>query len=826
MLGKVRVEPPVEYRMGYAEVSVNSPIAQRRTFSYAIPSGLSIDVGQAVWVPFGDKLLQGIVLELTHYPAVEETREIAGIIEPRPVLSPACVSLAYWISQHYLSPLFDAVALMLPPGFERKALTFISIPSIPDDYDLSSLTPEQRYALELVQKQDKISLKELEKTLGKKKAQTIVAQLVRRGLATRSYELESVKARPKTVPFLSLAIDVSEAQQEAAKLQGKANKQASLLDFLAQHSGPVPLSEARQKTKCNKATVDALVQKGLVTVQHIEVRREPISYQDITPSYPLTLTAAQESAFKSIQSSLLEAAKGNISPTIFLLHGVTGSGKTEVYLQALAEAVRLGKRGIVLVPEIALTPQTIERFASRFPHKVAVLHSQLSLGEQFDEWRRIGIGEVDVVIGPRSAIFAPQPDLGLIVVDEEHEWTYKQDESPRYHARDVAIKLAELTGAVVILGSATPDVETFYHAQRGDYRLLQLPERVTPGEGSPLPQVEVVDLRDELKAGNRSIFSRSLSQAIAKAVAGGEQVMLFLNRRGAATFIQCRNCGFVLRCRRCEVTLTHHLAGDVLVCHHCNYKMPVPQICPRCLSRRIKFLGVGTQKLEQEASYAFPQTRRLRWDSDVTKRKYSHHEILGKFRAHEADILIGTQMIAKGLDLPLVTLVGVVSADTGLNLPDFRAGERTFQLLSQVAGRAGRGTLGGQVIIQTYSPEHYAIQAAAKHDYALFYDREIAYRRRLHNPPFTRLASLVYTHTNDALCQREAGRMKRLLIEERDSQGIADLSLIGPAPAFIHRLRGRFRWQLILRGSELSAFLSQIPIPQGWAVDIDPVGLV
>ncbi|MBC8429411.1 MAG: primosomal protein N', partial [Dehalococcoidia bacterium] len=435
--------------------------------------------------------------------------------------------------------------------------------------------------------------------------------------------------------------------------------------------------------------------------------------------------------------------------------------------------------------------------------------------------------EFDVVIGSRSAIFAPQPDLGLIVIDEEQEWTYKQhDKSPRYHARDAAIKLAKLTGAVVVLGSATPDVETFYHAQRGDYRLLQLPGRVTPRDGSPMPQVEVVDLKEELKAGNRSLFSRSLSQAMTKAVANREQVILFLNRRGAATFIQCRSCGFVLRCKRCEVPLTHHLAEDVLVCHQCNYRMPVPQICPQCLGRRIKFLGIGTQKLEQEAGYSFPQARLLRWDSDVTRGKHSHDEILGKFRDHQADILIGTQMVAKGLDLPLVTLVGVVNADTALNIPDFRAGERTFQLLSQVAGRAGRGILGGQVIIQTYAPEHYAIQAAAKHDYASFYDKEIEYRRQLHNPPFTRLACLIYSHTNDALCQREAERMKRLLTQEIDSQGISDIELIGPAPAYIHRLRGRFRWQLILRGSELSAFLWQIPVPLGWTVDIDPGGLV
>ncbi len=809
--------------MRYAEVSVNSPVAQRRTFSYAIPPHLDIDVGQAVWVPFGDKLLQGIVLELSPHPSVEETKEIAGVIEPRPLLPPAQVLLARWISPHYLSPLFDAVALMLPPGFERKTVTFVSATSIPDDFDLSALNAEQRQVLNLVQKQDKVSLRQIEKALGKKKAQTIVSRLVKRGLATRSYELEPVRARPKRVPYLRLEVAASEARQEAAKLHKKgAKKQAVLLEFLAQQTKPVSLAQARKSVDCSSSVVKAVVSRGLVSVEQVKIIREPISYRDIAPSQPLTLTPTQKAAFEAIKSSLTEG-----KAEVFLLHGVTGSGKTEVYLQALAEAVKLGKRGISLVPEIALTPQTIERFASRFPHRVAVLHSKLSLGEQFDEWQRIRDGEFDVVIGPRSAIFAPQPDLGLIVIDEEHEWTYKQnDKSPRYHARDVAIKLAELTGAVVILGSATPDVETFYQAQRGDYRLLQLPGRVTPRDGSALPQVEVVDLREELKAGNRSLFSLSLSQAMSQAVTNGEQVILFLNRRGAATFIQCRSCGFVLRCKRCEVPLTYHLVEDTLVCHQCNYRIPVPESCPRCTRRRIKFLGLGTQRLEQEVEYSFPQARLLRWDSDVTRGKHSHDEILGKFRAHQADILIGTQMIAKGLDLPLVTLVGVVSADTALNLPDFRAGERTFQLLSQVAGRAGRGTLGGRVIIQTYAPEHYAIQAAAEHDYVSFYEREIDYRRQLHNPPFTRLACLTYSHPNDALCQRETERMKQGLSQEIESQGIADIELIGPAPAFIHRLRGRFRWQLILRGSELSAFLSPIPFPQGWTVDIDPVGLV
>jgi primosomal protein N' (replication factor Y) len=806
--------------MSFAEVSVNSPIAQRRTFSYAIPPNLKVNVGQAVWVPFGEKRLQGIVLDLSPHPEVEETREIIGVIEPLPLLSPQQVQLARWISEYYLSPIFDAVALMLPPGFERRSITLIS--PTPSDFDISTLNADQKQTLVLVREKGELSLGHLEKALGKKKAQSVVAQLVNKGLVAKSYELEKIRVKPKMVPYLGLAIDKSQAETEVTALGKSAPKQASLLEYLRRQNEPVPWAQVRDNIKCSKATADALVKKGLARFEEVEVRREPISYKDIVPSPPLTLTPAQKKAFEAIKLEL-----GDDKAKVFLLHGVTGSGKTEIYLQALAETVKLGQKGIVLVPEIALTPQTIERFAARFPQRVAVLHSKLSLGEQFDEWRRIRKGDFDVVIGSRSAIFAPQPNLGLIVIDEEQEWTYKQpDKSPRYHARAVALKLAELSGATVIMGSATPDVESYYRAQKGDYRLLQLPERVTPYDGSALPQVETVDMREELKSGNQSLFSLSLFQAIGQALANKEQVILFLNRRGAASFIQCRSCGLVMRCRRCDVPLSYHLTEDRLVCHQCNYNIKVPESCPQCGRRRIKFLGVGTQRLEQEVGYSFPQAKLLRWDSDVTHGRYAHDEILAKFRAHDADILIGTQMVAKGLDLPLVTLVGVVNADTALNLPDFRSGERTFQLLSQVAGRAGRGTRGGKVIIQTYTPEHYAIRAAAQHDYASFYEQEIEYRRQLHNPPFSQLASLTYSHANEGLCQREAERMKRFLDQEIAAKGIAGIELIGPAPAFIHRLRGRFRWQLVLRGRELPGFLSPLPLPPGWTVDIDPVGLV
>ncbi|MFC1913937.1 primosomal protein N' [Chloroflexota bacterium] len=809
--------------MRYAEVSVNSPIARRRTFSYAIPSGLNIDIGHAVWVPFGERVLQGIVLELSPFPAVEDTREILGIIETRPILSPEQIALARWISEYYLSPLFDAVALMLPPSFERNVITMLR----PSDEKciMSTLNEEQQTAFGLAREKGKVSLREFEKELGKKKAQRIISQLVKRKLLIRDYELEPVKVKAKKETYISLALTPDKVRETISGLHEKrATKQAWIIEFLSQQHQPVPLSIARKNSNCSQSIIRSLADKRLVRLEQIEVKRDPISYEGIVPSSPLKLSKAQELAYKSIQETMRSSKDDS---TAFLLHGVTGSGKTEIYLQALATAVKQGKRGIVLVPEIALTPQTIERFAARFPHRVAVLHSRLSLGEQFDEWHRIRNGEFDVVIGSRSAIFAPQPELGLIVIDEEHEWTYKQhDTSPRYHARSVAAKLAELTGATVILGSATPDVGIFYRAQKGDYRLLQLPERVVPSEGSPLPEVEIVDMREELKAGNRSIFSRKLSQAITKATVSREQVILFLNRRGAATLIQCRHCGFILRCRRCDTALTYHTADNVLTCHQCNHRMPAPQTCPSCSQRQLKFLGIGTQKLEQESNLSFPKAKQLRWDSDVTRGKDSHEIILSRFRNHEADILIGTQMIAKGLDFPLVTLVGVVSADTALNLPDFRAGERTFQLLSQVAGRAGRGGIAGKVIIQTYSPEHYTIQAAAKHDYAVFYNQEIAYRQQLRNPPFTQLASLVYTHTSEALCRREAKRMKDLILAEKDSRGIASLDIIGPAPAFIQRRRGKFRWQLILRGYHLSAFLDQIPLPQGWTADIDPISLI
>jgi primosomal protein N' (replication factor Y) (superfamily II helicase) len=808
--------------MRFAEVSVNSPIAQSRTFSYRLPEGLNLTPGQAVQVPFGVKVLQGVVMELTEFPGVPETREISGLIEERPLLTPAQVALARWLSEYYLAPLFESVALMLPPGFERRVITYLS-PESKNEIPVI-LEADSQSILDFIQNNFRVTQTALSKTFGSKKVQRVIAQLVRLHLVKRSYDLEKPRVQSRIVPHYRLKISAEEAVQKAEMLAVKAARQSELLRLFSEQPQLVPQSEITHKWGISSSIIQAVEKRGWLEMHPVKVDRDPLAGRQFNLSLALPLSQPQEAVFRTICAALHRDRSLSSRTAAFLLHGVTGSGKTEIYLRVLAETVKQGKRGLVLVPEIAMTPQIIERFVSRFPGRVAVLHSQLSLGEQFDEWWKIRRGEFDVVIGPRSALFAPQPDLGLIILDEEHEWTYKQaDAAPRYHSREAALKLAETSGAVLVLGSATPDVESYFRAQNGTYCLLELNERISAGIVSSLPAVEVVDLRDELKAGNLSLFSRSLHSAAETALNNREQIILFLNRRGGATFVECRRCGYVVRCKRCEVPLSYHFTEERLICHQCNYHTLVPQSCPRCRSFKIKYLGVGTEKLEHETAKIFPRARILRWDSDSV-RENEHQAIFEKFKKGEADILIGTQMVAKGLDLPGVTLVGVISADVALNLPDFRAGERAFQLLSQVSGRAGRGTAGGKVIFQTYSPEHYAVQAAAAHDYRAFYQKEIVYRRELRYPPFYRLARLVFTHNNDQHCREEAERMRNSLLAEIEEKGLAGYSLIGPAPAFYHRLRGRFHWQLILRAADPTVLLKDVRFPMGWTLDIDPVG--
>ena len=812
--------------MNYAEVAVNSP-GSRSTFCYAVPRRLNINAGQAVWVPFGSRIIQGIVLGLSDVPSIEGTKEITGIIGDVPLLSPIQIKLAQWISNHYFAPLFDALALMLPPGFERRAITCFQLADSHIE-NLSSLSWEQKQALDIMRAKGKICLAELGKAIGQKKARQITDQLLARQLISKTLELDKAKIKPQTHSYIKLIANREDVKLEKDRLnRSRAYKQAEVLAFLTEQSQPISVSELRKHLNCSTATIKSLESRHLVSVDMVRVRRDPLAHLSFTTSQPPVLASSQQAAWESIQDVVVGKAWQSGSPPVFLLFGVTGSGKTEIYMRALAQAIAAGKRGICLIPEIALTQQIVERFAGRFPERVAVLHSGLSLGEQFDEWQRITEGNCDVVIGPRSALFAPVPSLGLIIIDEEHEWTYKQeDKSPRYHARDVAIKLAQLSGAVVILGSATPDIGSFHKAQQGEYQLVELKERITPRGYSPLPEVKVVDLREELKAGNTNLLSHPLLAAMKETLAQGQQIVLFLNRRGTATFVRCRNCGFVFRCPRCSIALTYHSVEKKLICHRCRYSIPVPQSCPGCSQRTLRFLGIGTQRVEEETRHFFPDARLLRWDRDVITRRYTHEELLRNFRDHKADVLIGTQMIAKGLDLPQVTLAGIINADTGLNFPDFRSSERTFQLLCQVAGRAGRGIKAGKVIIQTYSPDNYIIEAAARQDYLGFYYKEIDYRHRYNYPPFSQLVRLVFSHTNEELCRREAEMVYRLILDEKARKGMIDFSIIGPVPAFAFRARGRYRWQLLLRGPDSTRMLSQLTLPRGWIIDVDPVGMV
>ena len=527
---------------------------------------------------------------------------------------------------------------------------------------------------------------------------------------------------------------------------------------------------------------------------------------------PPALTGAQQAAVQPLLQGIAESRHRRL-----LLHGVTGSGKTEVYLAAIDAALAAGRGAIVLVPEIALTPQMIQRFAARFPRRIAVVHSALTDAERAAEWRRIRAGELDVVVGSRSAVFAPIERLGIVVVDEEDASAYKQDRIPRYHAVDVALALGELCAAAVVLGSATPRVETFYRAHTGDLELASLPARVT---GRSLPPIEVVDLREELRAGNRSPLSHRLDAALRESQAGGGQSILFLNRRGSATVVLCRTCGAAVTCSNCSVALVHHAERNRCDCHYCGLSVPPPQLCPACGSAAIRGLGMGTERLEREVAQRFPGLRLLRMDRDTTRSRDAYFDIYERFRRHDADCLIGTQMVAKGWDLGNVRLVGIVNADTSLHFPDYRSGEVTFSLLTQVAGRAGRGDEPARVVLQTYSPEHYAVRHATTHDYLGFAHDEIRVRRALSFPPYARLCVCTFTHASDTACEAEVRReVERLSGTLAGGDG---LDVLGPTPAFLHRLRGQYRWQLTLRGTAIERAFPHLPRGRGWSIDVDP----
>ncbi len=800
--------------MPYVEVAVDAP-SGRSTYSYGVPEGVDVRPGQVVWVPFGARIVRGVIVAVTSQPEHEVTRAIAATYSEF-ALSNAQLSLASFISGYYLSTLFSALSLFLPPGLERRPEAVYASAGVGEG-SMSGLSPREINLVTQVEAQGPLALSRLRTFDRGRNVRPVVEGLVKKGVLLRREVPRERRVRARTEIVVSLCGTAADANANLASLkQLRGVRQRRVLEYLVGGGGTATAGELRAATGATPAALRDMQSGGFVALEERRVWRETLSTRQPSASEIPELTDAQRNALGPITAGL---DSGGFSE--YLLFGVTGSGKTELYLRAARHALSGGRRVVCLVPEIALTAQIVERFVSRFPGRVALLHSGLSVGQQLDEWERINSGQVDIVIGPRSALFAPVDRLGLVVIDEEHEWTYKQDDvAPRYHARGVARELAKAAGAVLLLGSATPDVETFYRASSGMTSLLELPQRI--GGTAGLPPVEVVDMRDELRAGNYDIFSRSLRAAMGEALSRHEQVLLFLNRRGAATMVQCRHCGFVFTCPRCSVALAHHSAQNSLLCHRCGYAVPVPGRCPQCRSNQIRFLGIGTQRVVEQVRATFPQARVVRWDSDVPAGTRTGSALQDSVLEGLVDVIVGTQMVAKGHHFPDVTLVGVVSADVGLSVPDYRSCERVFQLISQASGRAGRGVKPGRVVVQTYEPDNYVVRSAALHDYRGFYEEEIRYRKDSYYPPFSSVVRLVYSHTNEDKCRLEVERIHGIVSHRLSS---TDGRITGPSPAFVRRLRGRYRWHLTLRGSRPADALAGLALPRGWVVDVDPASV-
>jgi primosomal protein N' (replication factor Y) len=754
---------------------VTLELALRKDFDYLVPPELAheVEVGSRVQVPFGARKLYGCVTALAEESAQTRLKPILRVLGAKALVTAKVLKLARWIGEYYCCAPETALKSVLPEAVRQEQAGW------------------------------------------------------RERLVVRA------------LPFTG----------ELPKL---SKRQKDLWNIIEERR-ELPLKELLELAETTASTVRRLEDKGLVAISAEISERDPYAGEHILPSQPLPLNPAQELALAAVVADMDRAtvkpdadsakdSKGSVNGRratgrTFLLHGVTGSGKTEVYLRALAHALEKGKGGIVLVPEISLTPQTVERFKARFnsgPHQtlVAVLHSHLSTGERHDEWHKIREGRARIAIGARSAVFAPVEPLGLIIVDEEHEHTYKQEEAPRYNARDVAIMRGQMEGATVLLGSATPSMESFYNCSKGKYTLLEMPERA---DDKKMPIVRVVDMRQAMRRGKGiPIFSPQLQTAIALRLERNEQVILFLNRRGYSTSLQCPRCGYVAGCPNCSISLTYHRQEQKLCCHICGHSETVPAICPdqTCRNPEIRYAGLGTQKVEETLGKLFPDARTVRMDSDALKRKEDYRRILGDFRVGKIDILLGTQMIAKGLHFPNVTLVGIIYADMALHQPDFRAGERTFQLLTQVSGRAGRGDVEGEVVVQAFTPFHPAIQFARRHDFVGFYEQELGFREQLKYPPAGRVALITLKGRNEEKVKFSAEHVRR----EVDKQlgELKDLVVSGPAPAPLLRAETYYRYQLMLRTARMSALSRKLaglvegqalPEDVTLAVDVDPVDL-
>lgn len=784
-----------------AQVCVNLPARNiDKVFSYAIPETLHfLDIGWRVVVPFGSRTYEGFIVALSEETSSEyEVKPIIDVLDSQAWFSDSMLQTAKWISEHYLCTLAEAMRLFIPgktgiksekqfgitPGLEQAAVEQI----------LSRLPPQPQAVYDYLKTHDQVVLSKLKKIFGDY-TEAALNDLLANKLIVRTTAAKK-RAVPQFTTSVRLAIPLEEAEIYLETLAGKP-AQKRLLALLLQKE-EVKYSDL-STWQITRDTVNRMLKAGLVkNVKHQVLRN---SYAGMgRRQQTVRLTPEQQQTIDHIIPAIDEQQYRS-----FLLHGITGSGKTQVYIEAVAAVRQQDRQAIVLVPEIALTSQIVSRFKERFGEDVVVMHSKLSIGERHDAWQRLQEESAGIVIGARSAVFSPVTRLGIIVIDEEHEFTYKQEEQPHYHTRQVAAKRTELEGAVLLLGSATPSLETYYAAQQGRHGLLTLDKRI---DHSLLPDVRIVDMREELAQGRRSVISAPLQQLLADTLRRQEQAIILLNRRGYATFVLCRECGHIIKCKHCSVSMVYHNSSNMLRCHYCQASCPAPDICPVCASRYIRYFGTGTQKLEEELGKIFPQARVIRMDQDSTSRKMAHDRIIASFSRGEYDILLGTQMVAKGHDIKNVTAVGIISADSALNLPDFRSAERTFSLLTQAAGRAGRGDKAGQVIIQTYNPEHYAIMASSSHNYEVFYRQEIEARKSLQYPPFSELLKLTVYSSDENQARSQAEQIVRQLGKEL--QHDRQTEIIGPFAAPIAKINNSYRVNILIKSKELTNIKSQI----------------
>ena len=826
MLTSVSAQSPVPV---YAEVAL--PLPLRRTFTYRLPPhiGKSVQLGARVLVPFGKRNLTGYVVHLhTDLPPdleIEESalKNAAELIDAEPLIAPEILKLTQWAADYYFASWGEMLKAALPAGINSASETIFSItPAGREKFDeIYEKKTAAREILGYLSENEAANRREIEQNVSLVGAKRALADLVKNGYVEQGQRVLTTRVRPKRRKAVRLISTVTDDQKPLTDAQKR------VVEMLAAHGGEMLFTTLLELANVGGSTINTLAKRGVVEIFVHEVLRNPMLDSPAVQVTDLVLTGAQNAALTEIENAISDS-----NFKTFLMHGITGSGKTEVYIRAMKYALERGRSSLMLVPEIALTPYFSQRLRSVFGSKVAILHSSLSAGERFDEWRRLRSGAAQIAIGTRSAVFAPLQNLGLVVVDEEHDSSYRQHEMPFYNARDAAVMRASFAGATIVLGSATPALESFANAQNGRYGYLHLPDRIGSRK---LADAVIIDMREVFRyAGKDVTFSPQLIESIRETHAKGEQIIILLNRRGFSQFVLCRSCGETLRCKNCDITLTFHRRREKLICHYCNYEVNVPEKCPFCESEFLHFVGDGTEQIEDKLRTKFPDMRIERIDRDTVQRRRDMEKILHEFSKGEIDMLVGTQMLAKGHDFPNVTLVGVISVDLGLGLPDFRSAERTFQLLTQVAGRAGRGERPGRVLIQTYHPEHYVLRHAKNQDYKAFYDEEMRYRERMGYPPYYVLAEILIKHSDYAHASETAKLLRNALDAANSDKSVR---VLGPAPASLSRLKGEYRIQILLKAASRTKLRHTLDIALADAearscdlkivyVEIDPVNLM